>query len=150
MIKIQREYYVNITQEIDDLAPELSREVDIYPDVAEPNIDHDKLIAMEEAVLAVTARDEDDELVGFTVSILTSDVLFKHVLTSYSIIYYLKPEHRGGGNGKRLFVETEKWYDYFGVERSVLPRKLHLDNQKLFQDLDYMPIEINYTKSRGN
>jgi len=147
-LTFQKEDYVDLVEEIDSVAVTVSREVDIYPDAAEPNIDHDKLIALEDAVLAITARDEQGDLKGFTVSIITRDILFKHILTSYSIFYYLDPEYRGGGAGRTLFQTTEKWYDKLGAQRSFIPRKLHIDSRELFNELEYVPVEVNYTKYR--
>lgn len=150
MLTFNRENYADIVNEIDALAPAISREVDIYPGVTEPNIDHDRLISLGDSTLAITARTESGELVGVTISIVVPDILFKHVLTSYSMFYYLDPEYRGGGNGTRLFEVTEEWYDKMGAERSFMPRKLHIDNQHLFNRLEYMPVETTYTKYRGN
>lgn len=147
-VYFQKEDYVNLVSEIDEIAPRISYEVDIYPGVTKPNIDHDKLIAMGDMVLAVVARNEEGKMVGFTISLITYDILFKHVLTSYSLFYYLLPEYRGGGNGTRLFEVTEEYYDEIGVERSFIPRKLHIDNQELFRKLEYMPVETTYTKYR--
>lgn len=150
MLTFNRENYVDIIDEIDAIAPAISREVDIYPGVTEPNIDHERLAALGDATLAITARNEEGELIGLTISTVIPDILFKHVLTSYSMFYYLDPDYRGGGNGTRLFEVTEEWYDYLGVERSFVPRKLHIDNNKLFVRLNYIPIETTYTKYRGN
>jgi len=149
MLTFQKEDYVDLVGEIDQIAPAISYEVDIYPEAAQPNIDHKKLIILGSSILVVTARDEDGVLRGLTVSFITKDTLFKHILTSYSVFYYLDPEYRGSGNGFKLFQTTEKWYDKFGVQRSFLPRKLHIDSRELFNKLDYVPVEVNYTKYRG-
>lgn len=149
-IIFQRENYEDLVDEIDVLAPQVSYEVDIYPGATKPNIDHERLINLGDQILVITMRNTNSELVGFTVSIIIPDVLFKHVLSSYSVFYYVDPEYRGHGQGLKLFTETEKWYDELGVQRSFIPRKIHLDNQKLFQKLNYIPVEINYTKDRGN
>jgi len=149
MINIQVEQYTDVVDEMKTMFKDLSREVDIYPGVTEPDVDNEQFVEMGDNVLVVTVRD-DDEMVGMNVTVILQDILFKHVKTAYNMFYYIKPEYRKSSTGLEMFKFTENQLRGRGVERSYMPRKIHLGGEGLFHRLGYMPIEINYTKYLGD
>ena len=142
------------TEKYEDILPELKeiyipffKEVDIYPEKPEPNVDHWQFIALDEAnsLQLVTAR-EDGKLVGFHISSIQKDIFYQHITTGYVLCYYLLPEYRGNGNGTKMFVYADESFKKRGVERIFMSRKIYIDNEKLFENLGYRQLEAGYTK----
>ena len=141
----QEENYKDVIKELDKILPQFFKEVDIYPEEPEPDINHELLSSIN-SLQVITARD-DDKLVGFHIAIIENDIFYKTLLTSAVLFYYMLPESRGNGNGTKLFEYAEKIYRDKGVKRVFMSRKIYINNENMFDSLGYTHIESNYTKA---
>lgn len=146
-ITYQQESYENILESVADLSVSLSAEVDRYDDEPTLALDHDQFIQMDAAgILQCVVVKDDNEVVGFHISIVQNDIFFKYVKTGYVLFYYLLPEYRGEGRGTHMFKYAENAFRTRGVTRVFMSRKIYIPNEKMFATLGYEQIEANYTK----
>lgn len=145
-MKIQREKYSDVINYLDNLSTTMTEETDLGHSYT-PDVDHEQFIIIEESGMlhVVTAR-EGDEIVGFHISSVQNDIFFKTVKTAFVMFYYLEKEHRGNGNGLKLFEFADNEFKKDGAVRAVMSRKTHINNEKLFTKLGYNLIESNYEK----
>jgi len=147
-VKYGLEKYTDIINELKEIYIPFFKEVDIYPESPEPNVDHDQFITLENAngLQLVTAR-ESGKLVGFHISFVVKDIFYKHILTGYVMCYYMLPEYRGNGNGTKMFAFADERFKDRGVERIFMSRKIYMPNEKMFESLGYRQVESGYTKA---
>ena len=67
-------------------------------------------------VILVTAR-EDGKLIGYFVGFIAPGLHYQTCLTCTMDIFYVHPDHRGGGTGYHLFKSAEKELKRRGVQR---------------------------------
>lgn len=147
---IGAESYAIILNDIKEIVPEFMKEVDIYPESPKPNLDHDQFIDLEEQnVLQVTTARLNEQLMGIHVAAVMPDIFYKHILTAYVLWYYIKPEGRGSGQGKKMFTFAEDQFKKKNVERVFMTRKIYMPNENLFKKLKFTHIESGYTKYIG-
>ncbi|MEE8207874.1 MAG: GNAT family N-acetyltransferase [Nitrosomonadaceae bacterium] len=110
-------------------------------------VDHKQFIDMDEMGLLqiITAR-EDGELVGFHISTIANDIFYKGKKTAFVMLYFMKKENRGGGNALSMFEYADKVFKGSNIDRAFMSRKIHLNNEKLFDKLGFNQIESNYEK----
>ena len=65
-------------------------------------------------------------------------------------IFYVHPDHRGGGTGYHLFKSAEKELKRRGVQRLFVGSKLHKDASWLFEKLGYEEVERYYSAWLGD
>lgn len=85
-------------------------------------------------------------LVGYCIMIVGSELHYKSTLAATMDIFWLAPEHRGGSGGLRLFRAVEKELRRRGVRRVYMGSKLHRDSSRLFTALQYVPVEVWFSK----
>ena len=137
-----------------EMLPLLSKhweEIAINRDKIPLDIDMDRYAALEEAgaLHIVTAR-EDGELIGYHVAIVSPHLHYKSTLHGITDVYFIRPEHRKGFTGIRLFKRVEEEMRKLGVRKLFTGTKLHLDMGKVFERLGYSPTERLYTKYIGD
>lgn len=88
----------------------------------------------------------DEELVGYAIFIVQPHLHYKTCRTAFEDIYYLRPSHRRGRIGIRLFQYAEHVLRQIGVDRIIMHTKVHLDNSKIFEYLGYKHTDKLYTK----
>lgn len=93
----------------------------------------------------ITARN-GDELVGYFVGIVKPHLHYRKSITCFSDVLYIKPEHRKGRTGIRLFKEIERTLKDRGVEKVYINTKRHLDFGPVLEYLLYRDTEGVYTK----
>ncbi len=96
----------------------------------------------------VTARD-GTKLVGYFIGFVMPHLHYVDSMTLFYDIFYLKPEYRKGRAGILLFKKVEEEAKLRGVEKIYVSTKLSHDMGKLFDYLDYTPIERVYSKMIG-
>ena len=111
----------------------------------EPNYEAYRRFGEAGLLRSVTCR-IDGELVGYIVFTLSPHLHYKSCLTAYEDVYFVKKEHRKGRIGIRLFQYAEQALKRIGVKRVVMHTKVHLDNSKLFEYLDYKLTDKVFTK----
>jgi len=96
----------------------------------------------------ITCRN-DEELIGYIIFTITPHLHYKSCITAYEDIYFIKKEYRKGRIGIKLFQYAEKVLKERGINRIVMHTKVHLDNSKLFEYLDYKFTDKLYQKLLG-
>ena len=100
-------------------------------------------------VISVTAR-EDGKLIGYFVGFIAPGLHYQRCLTCTMDIFYVHPDHRGGGTGYHLFKSAEKELKRRGVQRLFVGSKLHKDASWLFEKLGYEEVERYYSAWLGD
>lgn len=97
-------------------------------------------------LLLVTMRVEG-KLVGYHASLIRPHLHYRHSLTAFTDVFYVKPEHRLGRNAMHLFEHVEYQLKNRGVERMYASCKLSLDLLPLFtRVLGWTEIERVFSK----
>jgi hypothetical protein len=67
-------------------------------------------------------------------------------MTAFEDMYFIKKEFRKGRTGIRLFKYAEDVLRSIGVNRIILHTKVHMDNSRLFEYLDYKNTDKLFSK----
>jgi hypothetical protein len=67
-------------------------------------------------------------------------------LMYYTDVYYLKPEHRRGGNGAKFMIAVQQILKFRGVVKLYMSTKVHQDNGPLFERLGMKLSDRVFTK----
>ncbi len=94
---------------------------------------------------AMTCR-KASELIGYIIFTVSPHLHYRSCITAFEDLYYVKKEHRKGRTGIKLFQFAERVLRKSGVNRIIMHTKVHLDNSKLFEYLDYKYTDKLYTK----
>jgi len=108
-------------------------------------------------VLHVTTARADGELVGYHIAIISTHLHYKSTVVASDDLFFLKPEHRQGFAGVRLFKEVERTLKARGVKVCVNRAKRHVKvghHQetvgRMLEALGYEEFERNYIKWIGD
>ncbi len=93
----------------------------------------------------VTCR-ANGRLVGYHISFIRPHLHYRLTLHAFTDIYFLKPEHRKGRTGMRLFQTVEKEWARRGVVKAMTACKTHLDVSSLLEYLGWEMTEKTFTK----
>ena len=145
-LTINREKYSDVIDYLDNLSTTMTKETDLGHSYT-PDVDHEQFLTLEDVgyLCVITAR-KDGEIVGFHISTIQNDIFFKTVKIAVVLFYYLEKKHRGNGNGLKLFEFADNEFKNCGAKRTIMSRKVHINNEKLFAKLGYNLIESNYEK----
>ena len=111
----------------------------------DPDLDVYRVMADKGMLRVVTVR-ADDALVGYMVFIVKPHLHYKSTLIAIEDLYFLKKEYRQGRIGIRMFKYAEEALARLGVQLIVIRTKVHLDNSRLLEYLDYKFTEKVYMK----
>ncbi len=108
---------------------------------------YDKYVKLQEIgiLVVVTCRD-NGKLIGYSVFGITEHIRYPSCKLAKEDLYYIIPEYRGKGLGKRLFVETEKVLKKHGANQIIFTTKVYSDNSHIFKGLGYEFFEKSFTK----
>ena len=111
----------------------------------------DKYVATEKqgGLLFVTLRSAG-QMVGYFIGFIAPGLHYSTCLTCQMDIFYVLPEHRGGGGGFQLFKFVEQQLKKRGVQRMFVGSKMHKDASWLFEKLNYTPVETYYSAWLGD
>jgi GNAT superfamily N-acetyltransferase len=111
----------------------------------------DKYIAAEKRgeLIFITLRNKG-EIVGYFIGFISYGLHYSTCLTCQMDIFYVLPEHRGGGAGFELFKFVEKSLKKRNVQRMFVGSKMHKDASWLFNKLGYTPVETYYSTWLGD
>jgi GNAT superfamily N-acetyltransferase len=88
----------------------------------------------------------DGELVGWIGFWVHPHIRHKSYLVAIEDWYYLKPEYRRRGWGKKMFENAEGALKAGGVKRIMVSCKTYQDYTPLLEGLGYINYEKNFTK----
>ncbi len=103
----------------------------------------------EQGALRILAARKDGVLIGYHVAIISTHLHYASTLCGFTDVYFVKPEHRSGRLGLRLFEAVEADLKAKGVKKLFTGVKLHIDQSRLMEHLGYRRTEYLYTKMIG-
>jgi GNAT superfamily N-acetyltransferase len=95
--------------------------------------------------IVLTCR-SDKELVGYAVFNIFYSIRYPDCKMAKEDLYYIKPEFRGKGLGKQLFIETEKVLKEKGANQIIFTTKTYKDYSHIFESLGYEFYEKQFSK----
>ena len=109
--------------------------------------DYIKYVKLQElgVLVVITCRD-DEKLIGYSVFGISQHIRYTDCKLAKEDLYYIAPEYRGKGLGKRLFIETEEVLKKHGVNQIILTTKVYSDNSHILGKLGYDFFEKVFTK----
>ncbi|MFW2042663.1 GNAT family N-acetyltransferase [Acinetobacter sp. ULE_I001] len=111
----------------------------------------DRYIAAENrGELLFVALRKAGEIVGYFIGFVAPALHYSTCLTCQMDIFYVLPEHRGGGAGFQLFKYVEQQLKSRGVQRMFVGSKMHKDASWLFEKLGYTQVETYYSSWLGD
>lgn len=150
MITCQVEPFPPFLEEVKPILPIHWEELALNKDKVPLDPQYDIYLARDARgeVISVTAR-EDGKLMGYFVGFIAPGLHYKTCLTCTMDIFYVHPDHRGGGTGWHLFKTAEAELRRRGVQRLFVGSKLHKDASWLFEKLGYEEVERYYSAWLG-
>jgi len=100
-------------------------------------------------ILYVALRDAG-KLIGYFIGFVNPGLHYSTCLTLLLDVFFIHPDHRKGSGGMRLFRTVEAEARRRGVQRIFVGSKLHKDASRLFEALDYEPVEVHFSKWIGD
>ena len=92
--------------------------------------------------------DADDKLIGVLAAMLVDDC-FNGDTIANEHFWYVDPEHRRGSHGIKLFKKFIAWSEEVGAKRISMVHLASLNAEKLgklYERMDFVPLEIHYIK----
>jgi len=138
--------FSDVVVEIKDLFPQhydelcVSKEFPLSPDYGGY-----KRLCDAGMLRCVTCR-ADGEMIGYIVFIVQPHLHYSTCMTAFEDMYFIKKEFRKGRIGIRLFKYAEDVLRAIGVNRIILHTKVHMDNSRLFEYLDYKNTDKLFSK----
>lgn len=150
LLRYGEEDYLKVLPELKELYPahweELSVTKERYP--LDPDYETYERLARDGILHVITAR-EGGLLAGYVMAMVIPNLHYRTCRMAVEDVYYLRPSHRKGYTGIRLFQAFERRMRELGVNRIVITTKVHLDNSRLFEYLGYNFFEKGFTKLIG-
>lgn len=151
MITYQVEDWADCWQEMSGLWQAHYEEVALNRDKIrlDPDLDAYHTLNANGQLHVVTVR-ENGALIGYHIAFVRPHIHYRTSLSAYSDVYYVKPEHRKGMVGVKLFIETEKFLKQRGVERLYTGTKMSKDMAAIFERLGWREVERQFSKYIGD
>ncbi len=93
----------------------------------------------------------EDELAGYFIGFIAPGLHYQTCLTCTMDIFYVRPKFRDNLlAGRRLFKAVERGLKTRGVDRWFVGTKLNKDVGRLFESLNFEPVEMYYAKWLGD
>jgi GNAT superfamily N-acetyltransferase len=109
--------------------------------------DYNKYVKLQElGILVVVTCRHHKRLIGYTVFGISPNIRYGDCNLAKEDLYYIVPEYRGKGIGKKLFIETEKVLKDKGANQIIFTTKTYSDNSHIFEKLGYEFFEKLFTK----
>jgi predicted GNAT superfamily acetyltransferase len=114
--------------------------------VLNPNVDTYCLLEDKGALLSIGAFDGDDEIVGYSVNILSPNLHYRDVQICQNDVLYVRKDKRQGTTGLKLMRETERLAKERGAQMLIWHAKPATNLNALLPHLNYSVQETIYTK----
>jgi GNAT superfamily N-acetyltransferase len=145
VITLQQERFAAIIEEMLPLIGDHWAEVTGSGPPLDPAWDIFRDLDAKGLMRALTVR-SDGELVGYITFILCPALHYQTIKLAHDDAFYLRPEHRKGTLGIRMFVEAEKMLAADGVNRIMYHEKHKRPMGRILEYLDYTPKETIWFK----
>ena len=146
MVTYQIEDYLENLPGINRLIEEHYDELCVTKDFPlEPNYEAYERTYNSDLIRFISCKD-DGVMVGYILFIISPHLHYKSCLTAFEDLYFLRKEYRQGRTGIRLFQFAEKVLKEQGINRIIYHTKVHSDNSKLFEYLNYKFTDKVFTK----
>lgn len=137
---------IDFIDEFERILPEHYEELSVTKEFPlEPNWDAYRAYANGGMLRTITCRN-DGELIGYIVFFIQPHPHYKSCITAYEDVYYIRKDYRKGRVGIKLFQYAEKVLKERGVHRMVIHTKVHLDNSRLLEYMDYKLTDKLFSK----
>lgn len=147
-MKYQRESFDEVLEEIKPLLEEHYQEAKAFPDQIPLDPYYEVYQAMDYTgnILIHTVRTDEDELVGYSITLLQMDPHAKESAIATNDMCYLLPDHRGSDNFKKLLQTVEA--DVKKTGASSLSYHFNFENapKKKLEDLGYKQHQVTFAK----
>ena len=149
-VKFQVEEYEKVIEEIKPYYNSHYEEVAADKEIElNPSYETYTTLALLGILHVVTVRNNDNNLIGYYIAIVTPHLHYKQSLTAVTDIYYLDPEYRFGRIAIDFFKFIESSLKDRGVQRIYTMTKSFANKGKIFEYLGYTEKERIYTKMIG-
>lgn len=143
--KFKIEHIANVVDELKPLTVDHHAEVNFFNDTP-LDIDWDRYCKSWQMYCFVTCR-LGGKLIGWIGFWVHPHIRHKSYLTAFEDWYYLQPEYRSRGWGKKMFEFAENSLKSNGVRRIMASCKTYQDYTPLLEGLGYINYEKNFTKA---
>ena len=146
-MKYAHESYTNIKDEIKPLLEEHYAEIALDQDVIKLNPDWDAYAQYDSihALRCYTARNDDGELVGYFVLLVSTSLHYKDHLFASNDVIFLRKDARKGLTGVKLIKYAVKCLKQEGVTRININTKTHQPFDVIVERLGFEFIERVYS-----
>jgi len=147
MVTYQEESWTQIEEELKELFPEHWEETEVDKYEIELNPDYELYQTLDKLnkIQVITVR-ENKKLIGYHISLLSFNMHSKKSFTAFTDSFFIKKEFRKGQIGIKLFQYMEKKLKEKNVQKIYVGTKFTLDLSRLFEYLNYKPVEKIYSK----
>lgn len=132
------------TEHYDELAP--------FPAQTSRDLDEQQLLTLEAAgalhCLTIRTR-EEGALVGYYLSVVAPFLNSLGVKLASTNLYYIRPQYRHQGLGRRLFAEWEARMRALGVDLLATVTKQYSSHAKMLETMGFRANELAYLKWIG-
>lgn len=150
MITFLVERWFDVFPEMSALWNEHWEEVAVNRDAIklDPDLHQYAELAHSGALHVVVGR-EAGKIVGYHISIVRPHLHYRHSLSAFTDVYFLRKSHRKGMTGVRLLKAAEETLATRGVQKMFSGTKKHLDMGPIFERLGWTETETLFTKVIG-
>jgi GNAT superfamily N-acetyltransferase len=147
-MKLAVESFIKNYEELYPLFEEHYHEIAMYQDKIELDVDYDRYKLFEdlESLFTVIARDDNDNIIGYSVYIINTHLHYKSTLVAVNDIIFLDPAYRKGGLGKQMVDFCDAELKKRGVHLITLHMKTFAAFEELAVASGYDKAEYIYTK----
>jgi GNAT superfamily N-acetyltransferase len=146
MVKIRTERLATAVSEIAPLAQAHWEEVNVF-DVP-LDIDWNQYLKLDQVGrYNLTTVRISERLVGWLGFFVYPHLRHQNLLLAREDWYYVVPDSRSQGLGRKLFTHAELNLRDHGVDRIMVSCKVHQDHTGLLESLGYQHYEKNFTKA---
>jgi GNAT superfamily N-acetyltransferase len=116
------------------------QEIALHKDSVPLDPDWDRYAAIDatDNLMIVTARNEKQELIGYSVFFITPHIHYKSTIVASNDILYLHPDYRKGRVGIRLLKDSETACRHRGVNKILWHIKFAKDFRNILYRLGYL------------
>jgi GNAT superfamily N-acetyltransferase len=132
-------YSDQLVEEIKPLIQMHYDEIALHKEVIPLDPDWDRYAAIDSTgnLLIVTARTNEQELIGYAVFFITPHIHYKSTIVAHNDILYLHPEYRRGRTGIRLLKDSETACRHLGVDKILWHIKFAKDFRHILYRFGY-------------